>query len=294
MAAVAFGVDAVVRHQSATTNNGKLNISASFYPLYYFASQIAGSHANVHNITPAAAEPHDYEPTTQDIARIEDGQLLILNGGVEAWGDKIKEALKGKNVTVVIAGQGLLSQQVVEEGHAVTDPHIWLDPTLAQQEAHAIAQALIHIDAAHASDYQTGEAALDTKLEQLDTAYKAGLKTCQRKDIITSHAAFGYLASHYGLNQVPITGLSPDAEPSGQQLAQITTFAKDHKVKYIFFESLVSPKLSETIAKETGAGTMVLNPIEGLNSDELSHGKDYFTVMQDNLVNLRTALQCTL
>ena len=127
----------------------------------------------------------------------------------------------------------------------------------------------------------------------MDTEYKQGLSSCEGKNIITSHAAFGYLAAAYGLNQVPIAGLSPDAEPSPRQLADIAKFAKDNQVKYIFFESLVSPKLSQTIATEVGAQTLVLNPIEGLSEEEMSHGKTYFSVMQDNLTNLRTALQCT-
>ncbi len=277
----------------SNSNSSKLNISTSFYPLYYFASQIAGSHADVYNITPSGAEPHDYEPTSQDIARIEDGQMLVLNGGVEAWGNKIKDTLKRTKTVVVTAGQGLLTQQVTEGGETGTDPHVWLDPIRAKQEVRAITQALIQVDAAHTSDYQAREQALDTKLDQLDAAYKIGLQTCQRKDIITSHAAFGYLASRYGLNQVPIAGLSPDAEPSGQQLADIAKFAKDHQVKYIFFESLVSPKLSQTIATEVGAKTLVLDPIEGVSKGDAKAGRDYVSIMMDNLKNLQTALQCS-
>ena len=123
-------------------------------------------------------------------------------------------------------------------------------------------------------------------------AYRQGLSNCAEKNIITSHAAFGYLATTYGLNQVSISGLSPDAEPSPQQLADIVKFAKDSHVKYIFFESLVSPKLSQAIANEVGAQTLVLNPIEGLSDEELAQGKDYFSIMRNNLKNLQTALQC--
>ncbi len=134
---------------------------------------------------------------------------------------------------------------------------------------------------------------LNQKLDQLDKTYAEGLKTCKQKDIITSHAAFGYLATRYGLNQVAISGISPDEEPSSQQLAEVAKFAKENDVKYIFFESLVSPKLSETIAHEIGAKTLVLDPLEGISDDDIKQGKNYFTVMENNLKNLQKALQCS-
>ncbi len=280
--------------QNVPANQGqKIQVSTSFYPLYFFTSQIAGDKAVVYNIIPSGAEPHDYEPTTQDIARVEDGQLLVLNGGkLEAWGDKVKDTLKGTNTQVITVGDDLANQTVVEDGNTIRDPHVWLDPPLAKKETAAIAQGLATVDPSNASFYQANAQALETKLDSLDAEFRQGLNNCQKKDIITSHAAFGYLAREYGLNQVPISGLSPDAEPSPQQLAQVADFAKKNNVKYIFFESLVSPKLSQTIANEVGAQTMVLNPIEGLSDDEIHSGKTYFTEMDNNLANLKTVLQC--
>jgi zinc transport system substrate-binding protein len=180
----------------------------------------------------------------------------------------------------------------MEDGQDVIDPHIWLSPPLVKQITDKITQALIQIDPANSNYYQTNANSLKAKLDNLDVEYKQGLSNCAEKNIITSHAAFGYLATTYGLNQVSIAGLSPDAEPSPQQLADITKFAKANNVKFIFFESLVSPKLSDTIANEIGAKTLVLNPIEGLTNDEISQGKNYFTEMQNNLSNLKIALQC--
>jgi len=276
-----------------TTQSNKLQITTSFYPLYYLSQQIAGDKANVINITPAGAEPHDYEPTAQDIAQIENSKLLVLDGtGLESWGSSIKQNLDPKNTTVLTVGEGLINQQVMENGQKVIDPHIWLSPPLVKQIVDKIAQAFIQIDPVNTSYYQANADALKTKLDSLDVQYKQGLANCAEKNIITSHAAFGYLATTYGLNQVPIAGLSPDAEPSPQQLADIVKFAKANNVKYIFFESLVSPKLSDTIATEVGAKTLVLNPIEGLTNDEIAQGKTYFTEMQNNLTNLRIALQC--
>ena len=272
--------------------NGKLQVATSFYPLYYFTTQIAGEKADVTNITPSGAEPHDYDPSAGDIAKIEKGNILVLNGGVEAWGNKIKDNLKGTGVQVVTAGQGLLTQQVNENGQNQIDPHVWLDPMRAKQEAHAVAVGLEKVDPTNISYYRQNEQVLDTKLDALDAAYTTGLASCQEKNIITSHAAFGYLATRYHLIQVPITGLSPDAEPSAKQLADVANFAKKNNVKYIFFESLVSPKLSQTIASEIGAKTLVLDPIEGVSDDDMKAGKNYYTIMQDNLRNLQTALSC--
>ena len=276
-----------------TIQSNKLQITASFYPLYYFSQQIAGDKANVINITPAGAEPHDYEPTAQDIANIENSKLLVLDGtGLEAWGSSIKQNLNPKNTMVLTVGDGIINQKVTEDGQSVIDPHIWQSPPLVKQIVDKILASLIQIDPENTSYYQANATALKTKLDDLDARYKQGLANCAEKNIITSHAAFGYLATAYGLNQVSIAGLSPDAEPSPQQLADIVKFAKDNNVKYIFFESLVSPKLSDTIATEVGAKTLVLNPIEGLTNDEIAKGKTYFTEMQNNLVNLRVALQC--
>jgi zinc transport system substrate-binding protein len=275
------------------TQSSKLQITASFYPLYYFSQQIAGDKANVINITPAGAEPHDYEPTAQDIAQIENSKLLILDGtGLEAWGSSIKQNLNPKNTVVLTVGDGIINQKVMEDGQEVIDPHIWQSPPIDRQIVDKITQALIQIDPVNSSYYQTNADALKVKLDNLDAQYKQGLANCSENNIITSHAAFGYLATAYGLNQVSIAGLSPDAEPSPQQLADIVKFAKANNVKYIFFESLVSPKLSDTIATEVGAKTLVLNPIEGLTNDEIAQGKTYFTEMQNNLTNLRIALQC--
>jgi len=275
------------------TKNNKLQVTTSFYPLYFFASQIGGNKAEVQNITPSGAEPHDYEPTAQDIARIEKSNLLILNGGrFEAWGDKIKDNIKGKQVITIIAGNGIANQQVFEDDKSILDPHVWLSPSLASIEVKAILNGFIQVDSINKSYYYENTNNLLSQLDEIDKEYKQGLMNCNQKDIVTSHAAFGYLGKAYGLNQVPISGLSPDAEPSSKQLAEVSLFAKNHNVKYIFFESLVSPKLSETIAAEIGAKTLVLDPIEGINSEDMKTGKNYLTIMKDNLTNLRLALEC--
>ena len=275
------------------TRQSRLTVMTSFYPLYFFASQIAGDKATVYSITPAGAEPHDYEPTAQDIARIEDSKLLILNGGkLEAWGDTIRDTLKGTQTAVLSVGDVFTDRNVIANEAIILDPHVWLDPLLAKKEADAIAKELARIDPTNALYYEHNLGVLKARLDNLDKEYRVILAQCAKKDIITSHAAFGYLTREYGLTQVSISGLSPDEEPSPQKLAQVADFAKKNGITYIFFESLVSPKLSETIAREVGIKTLVLNPIEGLSDEEIAQGKNYLTEMEHNLTNLTIALQC--
>lgn len=271
----------------------KLPVVTSFYPLYYFASQIGGDKANVFNITPAGAEPHDYEPTTQDLARIEASRLLILNGGkLEAWGDRVRDTLHGTKVTVAAVGEVLVSQQINENGITINDPHVWLSPVLAKKEVGVIADNYKQVDPANAALYETNATELINRLEALDRDFRESLGQCTDKNIVTSHAAFGYLAREYGLRQLAISGLSPDEEPTVQKLADIANFVKNNHVKYIFFENLMSPKLAQTIAGETGTRTLTLNPLEGLTSQDIVNGQNYFTVMKENLINLKTALDC--
>jgi len=276
------------------TNSEKIIITTSFYPLYFFTQQIAGDKADITNITPAGAEPHDYEPTAQDIAKIESSQILVLVGpDLEPWGNNIKQNIDQQKTLVVITGDQLMTQIVAEGGENIVDPHIWLRPPLAKVIADKITAGLIQVDPINKDYYQANNNELKLKLDNLDNMYKQGLLNCMKKDIITSHAAFGYMATSYGLNQVPISGLSPNEEPSPKQLADIANFAESHDVKYIFFEALVNQKLSQTIATEVGAQTLVLNPLEGLTKDEVSQGQDYFTVMKSNLDNLKIALECS-
>lgn len=281
------------RSNNVARQEDKLQISASFYPLYFFAKEVGGDKANVITIVPAGAQPHDYEPRPQDIVRIQGSAILFLNGaGLEAWADNIKTNLADKKTRVLAVGQELATRQIEEEGETIIDPHVWLSPLLAQQMLDIMVKAYTDANPQNTSYYQAQGTALKSRLQQLDNEYRQGLRSCARKDFVTSHAAFGYLAQEYSLNQISIAGLSPDAQPSAQQLVQIVQFARQHHITHIFFESLVSPKLAQTIASEVGAQTLVLDPIEGLSDEDMTQGKDYFSQMRQNLKNLQIALQC--
>lgn len=272
--------------------NNKIIVATSFYPLYFLAKEIGGVQAEIINITPAGAEPHDYELTGQDLVRIQKSRLLILNGGhLEPWGDKIAQELK--NTIIVIASQNLTVQQTIDEdGKIIIDPHVWLDPILAKKEAEKITQGFITADPENKAYYKTNLEKLAYKLEQLHQSYSRGLQACRQKSFITSHAAFYYLAKEYHLNEIAILGISPDEEPSAKKMAEITELIKKNNIKIIFFENLRPTKLSETIASESGVKTLVLNPLESLSDVELNQEKNYFTEMEKNLKNLRLALQC--
>ncbi|MBP9695441.1 MAG: zinc ABC transporter substrate-binding protein [Candidatus Magasanikbacteria bacterium] len=276
------------------TAQSKTTITTSFYPLYFFTQKIVGDTADVINITPSAAEPHDYEPTAQDIARMHDSDILVLNGGkFESWGEDIVANLSGSDTEVVFVSDKLMSNKFVDEsGDTIPDPHVWLDPVLAKEQVKIISEALKTKDPANADLYTKNTDELLLSLDQIDQAYHNGFNNCKQKTFVTSHSAFGYLASRYGITQLSISGLSPDSEPSPKNLSDVTAFVKKHRIPVIFFENLVSPKLSETIAKEVGVKTLVLNPIEGLTKEEISQGKNYFTEMNSNLNNLKIALQC--
>ncbi|MBI4288379.1 MAG: zinc ABC transporter substrate-binding protein [Chloroflexi bacterium] len=276
-------------------DSGKVNVVASFYPLYDAARQVGGDKASVSNLVPAGTEPHDFEPTPRDIATLTKARLVVYNGaGFEEWMERVLPDLKKAGVLAVSATQTTELLQMEDEddpSKKVPDPHVWLDPVRMQRIVNAIKDAYVQVDPANRAFYEANAAAYVSKLDALDKSYQATLSKYSIKTIVTSHNAFGYLARRYGIDVIFISGLSPEAEPSPRKLAEITRLARERGVKYIFFESLVSPRLAETVAKEVGAQTLVLNPIEGLSDQEIAGGKSYITVMQDNLANLKTALE---
>lgn len=287
---IIIAVAAVFANLNKKGSEQKVTITASFYPLAEFANQVGGDKVTVKNITPAGVEPHDFEPSPQDIVSLQKSKVFVYSGaGFEPWASKVLPDLK--NIAVVNASKGVSLLEAMPEEEATTDPHFYLDPVLAQQIVKNIAEKLGEVDPDNKSFYEKNAGVYIEKLALLNKEFQEGLKSRQRNDIITSHAAFAYLAKRYGLRQIPIAGLAEE-EPSPARLAEVAKFARENNVKYIFFETLVDPRLSETIAREVGAKTLVLNPLEGLTPEEQKQGKDYISVMQENLNNLRIALEC--
>jgi zinc transport system substrate-binding protein len=275
----------------------KIQVVASFYPLGEFARQVGGDSVSVSAIVPAGVEPHEYEPTPQDIASIYAADVFIANGaGLDAWATKIRPDLESKGVRVIVMSQVLgfdegMSSVEYEEGGG-EDPHFWLDPLLVEKEVATIKDVFISVDIKNQDVYTTNAEGYTQNIVALDQAYRDGLRLCENKTIITSHNAFHYLATKYGFESLSITGFSPESEPSTRQLADLVTLARQKNIQYIFFETLVSPRLAETLANEIGAQTLVFNPLEGLTADEMVQGKNYISVMRENLDNLRLAMDC--
>lgn len=285
--------NAYIKNATLSKNDStQLHITTSFYPLTFFTKQIVGDRATVYNLIPSTVEPHTYEPTAQDIVHIETSDIVIVNGIIEPWLEKIQSQVQDSKTKVIVVGNGLFSQTVFEGGKDIVDPHIWLNPQLAKQEVQKISDSIIAKDQRNKDIYIQNTKQLLAQLDELDKTYKNSLTQCKENYFVTSHAAFGYMASRYGLKQIPIAGLSPEEEPSPQQLSAIIQVVKKNNIRYIFFENLMSPKFSQTIAQETGVQTLVLDPLEGISDDNQKKGFNYFTVMNQNLHNLHIALSC--
>jgi len=260
----------------------KLKVTASFYPLYELAREIGKMNVEAKNLVPAGVEPHDYEPTPQDIKNLLDADLVIINGaGLETWIEKIFPSNQSK----------LLNMANFVNSESV-DPHFWLNPEIFEQEAQVVAERLIALDPKNQSSYKANLQSYNAQLKNLQKNYQDGLAKCQLRTIVTNHDAFGHLGKKYNFEIISISGVSPEDEPSAQKLAKISNIVKEQKIQYILTESLLSPKYAETIARETGAKTLELNPLEGLTDEQVTQGENYVTVMNRNLQTLKIALNC--
>lgn len=272
--------------KTSSPDSTKLKVTTSFYPLSYLVERIGGEYVHITNLTPVGSEPHDFEPSTKDIALLEKQDLIILSGGgLEGYADRIIQNINTDKTPVLLVGEELMSDP--------KDPHVWLDPVLYAKQAKIIGTLLVKLDPPNAKIYKKNMEQLNEDLDTLNVEFREGLAQCKQRNIVTSHSAFGYLAKRYDLKEVALAGLSPDEEPSSKTLSEITSFAKENNIRYIFFEELVSPQIAETIANEIGASTLVFSPLEGLTHDDVSKGKTYLSVQRDNLKNLITALNCT-
>lgn len=274
-------------------SGGKLSVYTSFYAMYDFAGKIGGDRIELTNLVPAGTEPHEWEPSPLDIANLERADVLVYNGaGMEGWLDGIRRTLKNKNlVEVEASGEIKLLENADADEELKYDPHVWLNPMNAKKQMEAITKAFSEADPANGEYYEGNYNENAKKLDALDKEFRDTLAKYTKKDIVVAHQAFGYLCDAYGLGQVAIEGLNADAEPSPARMAEITAFAEKNDIKYIFFEELISPRVAEAIAAETGAKTAVLNPLEGLKEEDIAAGKEYFSVMKENLEAISRALQ---
>lgn len=303
LAASACGRSSTGASKTAASSDSRPTIVAGFYPLYEAASRVGGDRFRVLNLTPAGAEPHDLELTPDEVQQALEARLVLYIGGgfQPALEDVVKQRTEGAGSSIdVVQGMNLAAPPKVEglpgsaeEGQSLSfDPHVWLDPVLMNDIVARIEKTLAGTDRARAATYAGNAERYRAELDALDADFRTGLEDCSQRTIVTSHAAFGYLAKRYGLQQQAISGVSPEAEPSPKRLQELAALVRSKGVTTIFSEALVSPRTADALAREAGVKTAVLNPIEGLTRDQLSAGRSYVTVMRDNLATLRTALGC--
>lgn len=278
---------------STNTASDTVNVVASFYPMADFAQKIGGDHVKVTNLVPAGTEPHEWEPSPSDVKKIQASNVFIYNGAdMEGWVDDTLESIDTSKTTVCKTSDGIELRTAAEEDESAGehDPHVWLSPKNAKAELKNIEQALIKADPDNKADYQANYRKYAEKFDGLDEQYKNELSKVKGRSIVVSHEAYGYLCDEFGLTQMPITGMDAEGEPDAKTMTQIVQFIKDNNVKTVFGEDLVSQKVAKTIADETGAECVQLNPVEGLTDKQLKAGEDYLSVMKDNLKKLVKAL----
>ena len=276
-------------------SEGKVKVLATIYPMYDFVKRIGGENVSCSMMVPAGTEPHAWEPSTRDMRMLEEADLFVYNGaGMELWATDILNSVQNKNLVKLEASKNVTLLRLDEhehedhdehEGHrhGEYDPHVWLSPKNASIELAAIAEALISIDPAHESAYRSNLATAQKECDTLDRAFAEKLKDYSGKHIVVAHEAYGYLCRDYGLEQIGIEGVSAESEPDAARMKEIIDLVKKYDVKCIFFEELVDPKVANTIASETGCKTAALSPLDGLTQADIDAGRDYFSVMRDNL-----------
>lgn len=293
----------------------RVQVAAGFYALEYATSRIGGDRVDVTGLTKPGVEPHDVELSARKVASVALADVVVYERGFQsAVDDAVDHQARGRVLDVSPAARLVSGPAHDHAGEAAgshggdhstdagsghqgphadeaLDPHFWLDPQRYADVAQAIGAALENADPSHAAEYRQRTTAFTGELKALDREFAAGLKTCRNRDLVTGHAAFGYLAARYDFHQEGITGLSPEAEPSPAALARIAHFVKDGGVRTIYAETLVSPAVADTLARETGATVKVLDPLEGLTDE--SAGRNYFDVMRANLATLRAGQGCS-
>ena len=273
----------------------RLTVVASVFPLFDFAREVAGPAADVRLLLPPGVDPHSWEPRPSDIVDLSQADIFVYTSErMEPWADNIARAVQGRGVALVQAmdNPGFTSTVGSGQDHG-EDPHFWLDLSLSARTVEMIGRQLASQDPENRDSYIANARAYARRLEQLDQDFMIGLKECGSRRLVTGgHAAFGHLARRYGIEQLSVYGLSPDAEPTPRHLASIVNVVKDNKIHTIFSEELMNPRMAQVLSQETGAKVMVLNPGANLTATQWREGLTFLEIMDRNLKTLREGLEC--
>ncbi|WP_144701349.1 metal ABC transporter solute-binding protein, Zn/Mn family [Fictibacillus phosphorivorans] len=304
-------------NSTSDKKDGTLQIYTTMYPLEYFTDRIGGKHVDVSSIIPPGADAHTYEPSTKKMVEMTEGDAFVYNKlESDEFSSSVADTLKEENMPIIDGAKGISYHESAEhEGedhaaeeehthedehaheeeehhdHGSLDPHIWLDPVLAQQIADNIYNGLVKLNPGAKDDFKKNHEALIADLKELDSSFKTKVENAPKNSFIVSHAAYGYWAERYGLEQIAISGLSPSHEPSQHQIEKIIENAKKEKTSYILFEENVNNKVAAMIKKEVGAETLTLHNLETLTKDDIKKDRDYLSIMNQNIDTLSKALQ---
>jgi zinc transport system substrate-binding protein len=290
--------------KSETTKSDKLQVTTTFYPMYEFTKAVTGETADVSYIVPAGQEVHDYEPSAREMAKLVDSDVVVFNAeNLETWFEDAEDNLNDSTLVIEASHDvDFIHTEDEDEAehddhdhedhdHGDTDPHTWTSLQNAVIEVQTIADALSKKYPENKATYQANAKAYQEKLQALDQKFVAALEPATQKTFITQHAAFAYMARDYGLTQLSISGINPDVEPSSQALAHLKELMSQDNLTYVYFEENAGDKLAKTLAKEANAKTAVLNPIEGITTDEQKAGDSYLTIMEENLESLELSIK---
>lgn len=295
--------DNKVSKENLDNREDKIKVYATIFPLYDFARNIGKDKIDLNYIVPPSGEPHDYEISAKMVKDIQNSNVLIKNGlGVDAFVDDVTS--ESDKLKIVIASDGIKTLKYDEENsskeeheeddvhkHGEYDPHVWLNINNAIKECENIKNILIEVDSENKDYYEENYINYIQSLKDLQKSYDSNLSNVNGKSLLVSHDAYGYLCEEYGLKQISVTGVSPNQEPSISKITEITDYAKSNNIKYILFDGLVNPKVSQTIASEANIDTAILYSIDGITKDDFNNNEGYISLMEKNLETLKTVLK---
>lgn len=287
--------------QTSVKEEGKIQVLATFYPMYEFTKAVVGDVGNVELLIPAGTEPHDYEPSAKDVAKMSDADAIVYNSDIfETWISSVAHNLDQEKTIVIEASRGIellpigeaADHDHEEMGHEHSeDPHVWLDPVLAIQQVQQIQADLSQQYPEHASYFETQSQAYIEKLKIIDQAYQTAFIGAKNRSFVTQHGAFAYLAKRYDLTQEAIAGLSSEEEPSPRRLAELKAFVAENHIQVIYFEENASGKVAKTLSKETGVELAELSIIESLTTEQFAADESYLSLMEANLTALQLSIR---